>query len=133
MTNNELWLMPLILLPGIALLILSTSTRYSRIHDELHHLLHSSDKAKNISGNILIQRAVLFRNSLILLYFCVVVFAITALCGGVMSTLGIQNNIILIALFLVGIVSLIIASVFLVKETFLSLEIIKKHEAELNK
>ncbi len=132
MTNSELWLMPLILLPGIALLILSTSSRYSRIHDELHHIGNSSGSSQKISGRILIKRAVLFRNSLILLYFCVVVFAITALCGGIMSTINVQNNILLIVLFLIGIISLIISAVLLVKEAFLSLEIIKKHEKEFN-
>lgn len=130
MTNTELWLMPLILLPGIALLILSTSTRYSRIHDEIHHLLISSDCNQNNSGKILIKRAVLFRDSLILLYFCVVVFAVTAFFGGIMSALNVQNNIILMLLFLIGIINLIIASVFLIKEAFLSLEIIRKHEGE---
>ena len=130
MTNTELWLMPLILLPGIALLILSTSTRYSRIHDEIHHLLISSNCNQNNSGKILIKRAVLFRNSLILLYFCVVVFAVTAFAGGIMSTLNVPNNIILMFLFLIGIINLIIASLFLIQEAFLSLEIIKKHEGE---
>jgi len=132
MTNSELWLMPLILLPGIALLILSTSTRYSRIHDEIHHLIDSKGNNQKSSGKKLFQRAVLFRNSLILLYFSVVVFAVTAFTGGVMSTLNFHNNLFLILLFLIGIISLIIASIFLMKEAFLSLEIIRKHEAEFN-
>lgn len=133
MTNSELWLMPLILLPGIALLILSTSTRYSRIHDEIHHLLDSKDDNQKSSGKKLIQRAVLFRNSLILLYLSVVIFALTAFAGGIMSTLNFHNNLFLILLFLLGIISLIIASTFLIKEAFLSLEIIREHEAAFNK
>jgi len=132
MSNSELWITPMILLPGIALLILSTSTRYSRIHDEIHHLIDFKENNQKASGKKLIQRAVLFRNSLILLYLSVVVFAVTAFIGGIMSTLNFHNNLFLILLFLIGIISLIIASIFLIREAFLSLEIIRKHEAEFN-
>ncbi len=33
------WLTPLVLLPGVALLVLSTSARYGQIHQEFHHLV----------------------------------------------------------------------------------------------
>jgi len=39
MQNVEIWLTPLLLLPGVALLIMSTSARYGQIHAELHHLI----------------------------------------------------------------------------------------------
>jgi hypothetical protein len=37
------WNLPLVLLPGVALLISSTSVRYGILHDELHHILDSME------------------------------------------------------------------------------------------
>ena len=33
------WLSPLLLLPGAGLLIMSTSQRFNRLHDEIHHIM----------------------------------------------------------------------------------------------
>ena len=33
------WLTPLVLLPGVAMLVMSTSARYGQIHQEFHHLV----------------------------------------------------------------------------------------------
>ena len=37
--STEVWLTPIILLPGVALLIVSTSARIGQIHSEVHWLL----------------------------------------------------------------------------------------------
>ncbi len=39
MDTEIIWLAPLLILPGIALLINSTSSRYATLHEEIHHWL----------------------------------------------------------------------------------------------
>ena len=47
MIATEVWLTPLLLLPGVALLIVSTSHRFAQLHSEFHRLLdHPDDHAK---------------------------------------------------------------------------------------
>jgi len=41
-----IWLSPLLLLPGAALLILSTSNRLNRLHDEVHHQIDEKHSLK---------------------------------------------------------------------------------------
>lgn len=36
MIDSSTWITPLLLMPGVALLILSTAVRYNRLHDEVH-------------------------------------------------------------------------------------------------
>lgn len=36
MIDSRPWITPLLLMPGVALLILSTAVRYNRLHDEVH-------------------------------------------------------------------------------------------------
>ena len=43
MESVGLWLTPLVLLPGVAILLISTSARYGEIHAEFHRLLGQSD------------------------------------------------------------------------------------------
>ena len=63
MTSTEFWLTPLILLPGVALLIGSTSARFGQIHTEFHHLLDHPDAGAQILSRNLQQRARLFRDA----------------------------------------------------------------------
>ncbi len=41
MEDAELWLTPLIILAGVALLIVATSVRYLQLHNEVHHILEA--------------------------------------------------------------------------------------------
>ncbi|MFQ5529602.1 MAG: hypothetical protein ACE5FP_04570 [Gemmatimonadota bacterium] len=36
MIESSPWITPLLLMPGVGLLILSTAVRYNRLHDEVH-------------------------------------------------------------------------------------------------
>lgn len=77
MNPTALWLTPIIALPGIALLIISTSARYTRVPEELHHLeAHRTGPHLRRLARTLLGRAVLFRNALVGLYLCVTLFAL---------------------------------------------------------
>lgn len=128
------WLAPLLLLPGVALLIVSTAARSGQVHDELHHWLMGERGAKLSAGVVdhMRQRARLFRTALICLYLTVCLLALGGMLGLVTGAAP-DLSVALIAIFSgVGILTLIAAAVSLARETLLSLEVIEAHLEELS-
>ena len=126
------WLSPLLLLPGAGLLLMSTSQRFNRLHDEIHHLMEEGSGKPISTVNHLMQRAKYFRNALVFLYLSIAIFAVAGLLGGITSGLGDVSKYITIALTIIGIFCLAAASIILIKESTLSLEIMKIHLKEIN-
>ena len=127
MQDAGIWLTPLILLPGVALLVVSTSERYGRIHDEVHHLFEHEHETSPHAVGRLKRRARLFRNALLALYICICLFSLSSLFG-MIGRAGVHaadwaGASILVA----GIASLFAATVFLIRESLLSLEIVSDH------
>ena len=125
MNTQELWLIPLILLPGVALLILSTSTRFSRLHDEIHHQLDAEKRGQIMKD--LLMRGRLFRNALVSLYLCVMFFSAAALLGGVQIALSADTRMWTLAALVIGITFLFAASIMLFRESVLSYGVIEGH------
>ena len=71
-----IWLSPLLLLPGAAMLILSTSIRLNRLHDEVHHQTEQQHSPSKEIIDHLLMRAKYFRNALVLLYSSISIFAV---------------------------------------------------------
>lgn len=125
--QTELWLTPLILLPGVALLIMSTSTRFGQIHDEFHHFfLHPDNHAKILSKQLL-RRGLFFRDALVCLYASAGLFSLASLLGGVFNLWAQKGLWAVGGLTLVGIGSLVFASVQLVRESLLCIRLIREH------
>lgn len=123
-----LWLSPLLLLPGAALLIMSTSARYARIHNEIHHLMdHDYTDHTERTIEHLHQRSKLFRNALVMLYLSVCLFASAGLLGAITSGWANISYYLTIGLTALGIFFLSIAAYYLIRESMQSLEIIKAH------
>ena len=127
-----IWLSPLLLLPGAGLLIMSSSQRFNRLHDEIHHLMENESNKSNRAVKHLMKRAHYFRNALVLLYSSIAIFAIAGLLGGITSGLGDVSFYITVGLTILGILFLAAASIILIKESSLSLEIMKIHLDEIN-
>lgn len=126
--NEISWVLPLLLLPGVALLIVSTSARYTRLHDEVHALNHDGTVVSEQIVRHLLVRATYFRNALVSLYLCVAIFALTSIIGAVISlTLAESAAWVVFALTCGGVFFLIVAAGLLVREASLSLEIIREH------
>ncbi len=124
---DSLWLTPLIFLPGVALLILSTSARYNRLHDEVHELLEHGHEVPAGTIRLLMRRAHLFRNALVALYVCVGLFAVASLFGAVFIGWSDVSRWIVIGLLGIGISCLSGAAAMLIRESILSLDIIRAH------
>lgn len=126
-SNSEIT--PILMLPGVALLILSTSIRFNRLHDELHHSIVKILDPKVLED--LVRRAYLFHKALVKLYTCVALFSLSGFINIVVGRWYFADltSCILIGL---GITTLFGASLYLVKESRLSLNIINSHKNYLS-
>lgn len=130
MENLEIWLTPLLFLPGVALLVLSTSIRYGRIHNELHHLTEHSPAAGDAVAKLM-HRAKLFCNALVSLYLSFGLFSLASLLGGLTKQWLEISRWLTTGLMCLGIASLVFAAYELARESILSFDIIQKHGQQL--
>ena len=127
MTNSTPWLIPILLLPGVALLVMSTATRFGQIHSELHHLLEVNDPVTPPFWQHLSQRAMLFRNALVSLYLSVGAFVMGSLVGAILDMAGRSSAWAVTAFAFTGILCLIFATYELILESRSSFQIITHH------
>lgn len=131
MFATEVWLTPLVLLPGVALLIVSTSARFGQLHDEFHRLLDHPGSHGKILAKHLLRRCALFRDSLVALYASVGLFAFGSLLGGVVNLWRPESLWIVGSSTMVGIGCVVYASVQLVREALICLKILVDHNNAL--
>ena len=122
---------PLLLLPGVALLVMSTSARYGQLHSELHQIgtHHHADALER--ARRLLERGTLFRSALVCLYLAVALLALASAVGGVMALLGHGGQIALMALTCGAIFCLLLAAGQLFRESRLSLDVLREHVEDL--
>lgn len=123
---------PLLLLPGVGLLLMSTQARYGQLHGEFHHLEGNHHDVVE-RGRRLLRRGVMFRNALVGLYLAASFLALASLVGGILSFLERPAHAALLAFTFLGVVCLLFAAVELVREARLSLEILEDHFHDLEK
>jgi hypothetical protein len=131
MEGSELWLTPLILLPGVALLILSTSLRYGRIHDEFHDLEEHHAHRNDELVKQLMRRARMFRNALVSLYVSAALLSLAGLLGGLAAYWRGGAGQASAGLTLVAIAAVVYAAVELVRECTLSLGVLRDHASRV--
>ena len=127
MNATEFWLTPLILLPGVALLIGSTSARFGQVHTEFHHMLDHPDAHARILSRNLLERSKLFRDALASLYTSVGLFSLGSLLGGVINLWRPGSLWFVGGLIIFGIGCVVFASIQLVRESLLCLNVIQEH------
>ena len=124
---TEVWLTPLILLPGVALLIVSTSARFGQLHAEFHHVLeHPNSHAKLLSRN-LVRRSRLFRDALASLYISVGLFALGSLVGAFVDFFWPTSVWFVGGFTIAGIGFVVFAAAQLFRESLICLEVIREH------
>ncbi len=132
MESIGIWLSPLLLLPGAAMLILSTSIRLNRLHDEVHHQIDEKHSHSKETIDHLLMRSRYFRNALVLLYSSISIFAVAGIIGGLTSGWDEISTLLTIGLTIIGIICITAAAIILIKESSLALKIIESHTRELN-
>jgi hypothetical protein len=133
MINESLWLMPLILLPGVALLIVSTSSRYYAVHDEIHRLMNETRQIRVAAMAHEMNRAKRFRNALVSLYTSVALFSMGSLLGGLTHDWPFISKTVVAVLTVTGVTCLVYASIELIRESRRSLYVIESHFRQLEK
>ena len=131
MTETALWVTPLLLLPGVGLLIVSTAARYGEAHAEVHHLLAEAGEQARLCADHLLRRSLRFRNALLGLYCSVGLLAAASLLGGLVPTPSGLSTSAVGGLCLLGVASLLFAALELTREALISLDVIRSHVGEL--
>ena len=121
------WATPLLVLPGVGLLVMSTSARYARLHDELHHHIHQMQCSPATLQRLLL-RAELFRNALLSLYGACCLLALAGLAGGLELPLVVSS-----LLLGAGVLALVVGSLLLMRETTVSLDVIRAEASVLER
>lgn len=132
MFSTEVWLTPLILLPGVALLIVSTSARFGQLHTEFHRLIDHPDAHARILSQHLMKRSALFRDALLALYASVGLFAIGSLLGGVVNLWRPESLWVVGTATMFGICCVAYAAVQLMRETLICLSVLNDHSEQLS-
>ena len=128
----EIWLTPLILLPGVALLIVSTSARFGQLHAEFHRLLEHPDAHGKILARNLLERSRLFRDALASLYFSVALFSLGSLVGALVNFFWPASLWAIGGFTLAGIICLVFAAIQLVRESLICLDVIRDHSEAID-
>lgn len=103
---------------------MSTSTRYIRLHDELHHVAERRERA---GVDRLLRRARWFRNALVAAYLSVVFLALAGLVLGASEwasggmAMGLAGN----ALAVCGVGALLVSAGFLSREATVSYAVLE--------
>ncbi|MCA9398603.1 MAG: DUF2721 domain-containing protein [Sinomicrobium sp.] len=129
--GNEIWLTPILILPGVALLIISTANRFGEIQREFHHLLNHPEFHGEIIARFLVKRSRYYRDALVSLYLSVLLFSFASLLGGVINFLFPKVLWLIGTLILLGIFSLSFATIQLLRESRLSLTVIEDQAKQL--
>jgi hypothetical protein len=133
MFSTEVWLTPLILLPGVALLIISTSARFAQLQTEFHRLLDHHDAHARILSRNLLKRSALFRDALVALYSSVALFAFGSLLGAVVNLWRPESLWVVGGTTILGIACIVFASLQLIREASVCLRITVDQAEQLQK
>jgi hypothetical protein len=128
METTITWVAPLLMLPGASLLILSTASRYARIHDELHHW--EGRERRQLAHTVLANlrtRARAFRDALVALYFSVSLFALGGIMGAFAARWPDVAAVLVVGFTSCAILALLFASMTLMREAVLSLTVVEAH------
>lgn len=123
---SEVWLTPILLLPGVALLTVSTAHRFGQIQAEFHRLLDHPDRHAQIVARSLLVRARLYRDALSSLYASIGLFALGSLLGGVVNLWQPQSLWVVGGLTIAGIAGIVFCAVQLFRESLLSLQVVQE-------
>lgn len=127
------WVQPLLLLPGVGLLLMSTSFRFESVHAEIHALLRSdmagvSDCAlhSSVRGRLLVL-------AMVLLYLATASFGVSGLFGALEDRATGHGGGWWVVLLAAGVVALVLAAVILVIESWVTARVIVHHAREIQR
>lgn len=124
------WLTPLLLLPGVGMLIMSTSVRYGQLHEELHRLIERDAPMSELETRHFLRRSKLFRNAFVSLYASIICLAASGLLGGALSLSEAAEQDAALVITGVGIALIVYAALALCREAIMSTDAINDAHRE---
>ena len=115
------WYIPITIIPGIGLLILSTSNLMVTLSTEINTLIHNTDENDVIINKKLIQLKLLNR-AMVLFYIAISCLVTAALIGGISLKLEIEAALALYVIIL-GIIMLLLGLFWLIKYSYRAVSI----------
>jgi hypothetical protein len=110
----ENWVIPLTLIPGIGMIILSTSHLSTSVSDEINTLLHRDSCDRSLI-QIKISQLSLLNIALVSLYISTAIFSVTGLIEGIFTLQNaMTNSAFQQTLLVTGVASLVIATFLLI-------------------
>jgi len=125
------WVTPLLLLPGVGLLLVSTSARYEALHEEIHRLLEEVGEQSRGCALHCLSRARLLRTAMVSLYGSAALLAASGLLGAVTHWwVGASHG----SAWIVGVGAFVLilwALIILLRESSVSLAVVESHAREI--
>ncbi len=118
---------PLLLINGVGLILLSTASRYMNVKAEIQKLTPEDCAKKKEELGREIKRAHLFHRAMVGLYLSIGFFSSSALIGTLIKNYPQVADFILNSFTIAGVACTVFASFQLIVESFLTMEIVKKH------
>lgn len=125
MESNALWLIPLILLPGVGLLVMSTSSRCAQVQAEFAGIARDPAGSR-VEAELLRRRSGLCRDILISLYAGVGLLACAVLVGGLASQWLRPYAWLAVGLTGAAVASLVYAVFLLIRESLLAMDLVEE-------
>ena len=121
MESTGLWAAPLLLIPGVGLLVLSTAARFGQLHEELHR--HRKERHSRAIQH-LSRRAHLLHSALVSFYVSIAVLAFSSLLGSLLNRWFETLNWIPEGMTFIGVAAITYAAIQLIRESRLLFTIV---------
>ncbi len=126
MHDNTIWLIPLSLIPGIAILIVSTSLKYNQARKEIFKLItekKDSERKSRMINNL--KRHLYFRNAFISFYISIVFLVLASLIGTLADKI---TNLKLLTMILICLAALCVvySAIQLILESLIATRVVKE-------
>ncbi len=125
------WVTPLLILPGVGLLLVSTAARYEAIHAEIHVLLHAADAGAAACARHVVERARRLRTALVWLYVAAALLATSGLVAAMTAWWSDAVHAASWVLLGAGVTGVVVATSVLARESAVSLRVIEAHADEI--
>ncbi len=132
MQDHTLWLIPLTLIPGIAILLVSTSLRNNQARSEILKLIAEKKDSERKSRTIdNLKRQLYFRNAFISFYISIVFLVLASILGTLPNTIT-NLNLLTMILICLAALCLVYASIQLISESLIATRVIKESVEDVN-
>jgi len=126
MHDYTIWLIPLSLIPGIAILIVSTSLKYNQARKEILKLItekkDSERKSRRINN---LKRHLYFRNAFISFYISIVFLVLASLIGTLADKIT-NLNLLTMILICLAALCVVYSAIQLILESLIATRVVKE-------